>query len=103
MDHRSLVELGERLGRWAGRQARVWLYLQSLRQLHIQLGEDGHAFADLICYRCWRIEVPSEWQACNIRVQETSEGKLSVSDDAGRVHVVCELVRVVEGVKEPVV
>lgn len=102
MDATSLAELRDKLRHLNGCQARAWLYLQSLRQLHIQLGEE-EPFADLICYGCIRIEMVDMWKNSSIQLTEDTEKKLIVFDEKCKFKVVCGMVRVVEKIREPLV
>jgi hypothetical protein len=92
MDNDTLGDLKLLLGQKRGMEARFWLYLQSLRQLHIQIGSNGAAkYGDLICYRCWHIDGPTEWVVGDLTITAGTSGRLVLEDDVGGFRVECEL------------
>lgn len=103
MDEKSLSTLTSELLPKGQMRARIWLYLQSLRQLHIQIGNEGdEGFSDLICYRCHRIDAPTDYIVKGFKVRRAGD-RVVIEDEANRFAVECEFVRFVDGRTEPLV
>ena len=107
----DLTKLLHILESYRGCRAKLWRYLLSHKQLHIQLirrSEEQQYRAegrctDLVCYDCTRIEVQTSWKNANILIQEMERPNYVVVDEKHGLFVECKLIGIYPNVTKPVV
>jgi hypothetical protein len=99
------------LERYKGCGAKLWRYLLSHKQLHIQLiqrdeeqqyREEGKC-TDLVCYDCTRIEAQTSWKDANIDIQEMEAPNYVVVDTKNGLFVECKLIVIHQNVTKPAI
>jgi hypothetical protein len=100
----ALKLLTETLERYQGGSAKLWLYIQSLKQLHVQLMRPNEDLStDLICYGCLRLQAQTSWEDIAIQVKAEDSETYEVVDPNNGFLVVCKLIRIIPNVTEPLV
>ncbi len=98
------------LASYKGCRTKLWQYLLSHKQLHIQLiGDNEERYrdegrcTDLVCYDCTLIKAQTAWKNAHIKLQELEPPKYAVVDTQNGLLVECKLIIIYEDVTKPVV
>ncbi len=104
IDNEEMKRLTHILCQYKGAMAKLWLYVQSLKQLHIQLMRPNEELsADLICYDCTRLQAKTSWEDIDINIIEIERNRYEVIDVYNELLIECGFIRFISSTTEPIV